>query len=204
MKKVLFVLMFVSIAMSAQKVKVVKGDYGFLKGQTAVNVEFVYDNLKVMKENLTDEEYVKERSNELNEKSKGKGDTWAKKWYSSRDNAFEPKFIELINVVLVKQKREIDFQEGLTDAKYTLVVDLVWVYPGYNVMVSKKGAKVSTVLKFVETANRENVVLEMTSENAPGDVFGGSFSNEDRIAEGYAKTGKTLAVNIAKALKKMK
>ncbi|MFM9460114.1 hypothetical protein ACLHWR_12530 [Flavobacterium psychrophilum] len=79
-----------------------------------------------------------------------------------------------------------------------MIVDLEWVYPGYNVVMAKKGAKVSTVLKFVETTNRNNVVLAIKSDEAPGDVFGGSFSNEDRIAEGFAKTGKSLAKLILK------
>lgn len=89
----------------------------------------------------------------------------------------------------------------MSSAKYTLIVDVVWMYPGYNVVMAKKGAKVTTVLRFVETANRSNVVLELSSENAPGDVFGGSFSNEDRIREGFAKTGKTLAQLILKNVK---
>ena len=111
---------------------------------------------------------------------------------------FQPKFLELINIVLSKEKQDVSFQEDLKQAKYTLIVDAVWVYPGYNVMVMKKGAKVSTVLRFVETLNRSNVLLEISSKKAPGDIFGGSFSNEDRIAEGYAKTGKSLAKMIFK------
>ncbi|MGJ8744063.1 hypothetical protein [Polaribacter sp.] len=62
----------------------------------------------------------------------------------------------------------------------------------------RQPAKLSTLLTFVETENRENVVLELSSTNAPGNRFGGTFSNEDRIGEGYAKTGKTLAKKIAK------
>ncbi len=62
----------------------------------------------------------------------------------------------------------------------------------------KQPAKVSTNLKFVETANKSNVLLEITSEEAPGDQWGSNFSNESRIGEGYAKTAKSLAKLIAK------
>ncbi|MQP25702.1 hypothetical protein GFJ94_11570 [Flavobacterium sp. LMO8] len=185
----------------AQKVKIEKGDFKFLAGQTEVNVEFDYSNLKLMKENLTESQYVAERTAELNKKAKGNGDSWAKKWEASKQLAWQPKFTELVNVVLSKKKKNISFQEGLSTAKYTLIVDVVWMYPGYNVVMAKKGAKVTTVLKFVETANKSNVLAEISSENAPGDVFGGSFSNEDRIREGFAKTGKTLAGLILKDLK---
>jgi hypothetical protein len=199
MKKVLVLaVLFVSSIMAAQDMEVTKGDFNFLKDQKEINVEFLYSNLKLLKENKTDAQYVAERSAELNEKAKGTGTAWSKKWYSSRDLSFEPKFLELANVVLTKEKKDLSFQEDLKDAKYTLIVDLVWVYPGYNVVMAKKGAKVSTVLKFVETTNKNNVVLEIKSDEAPGDVFGGSFSNEDRIAEGFAKTGKSLAKLILK------
>jgi hypothetical protein len=62
----------------------------------------------------------------------------------------------------------------------------------------KQPAKVSTLLKFVETNNKENVLLEVSSENAPGDQWGSSFNNEDRLGEGYAKTGKSFAKLILK------
>lgn len=197
-KLVVIAVLFVSSFVSAQDMEVVKGDFGFLNGQKEINVEFKYDNLKLMEDNLSDDKYVADRSSELNEKGKGTGDTWKKKWYASRELAFQPKFLELLNIVLSKENQNVSFQEGLKQAKYTLIVDLVWVYPGYNVMVMKKGAKVSTVLRFVETANRNNILLEINSEKAPGDIFGGSFSNEDRIAEGFAKTGKSLAKMLLK------
>ena len=197
-KLVALAVFFVSSFVSAQDMEVVKGDFGFLNGQKEINVEFKYDNLKLMEDNLTDDKYVANRSSELNEKGKGTGDIWKKKWYASRELSFQPKFLELINIVLSKEKQDVSFQEDLKQAKYTLIVDAIWVYPGYNVMVMKKGAKVSTVLRFVETGNRSNVLLEISSEKAPGDIFGGSFSNEDRIAEGYAKTGKSLAKMLLK------
>ena len=57
----------------------------------------------------------------------------------------------------------------------------------------KQPAKVTTNLKFVETANKSKVLLEINSEEAPGDQWGNTFSNETRIGEGYAKTAKSLS-----------
>ncbi|MBE0390689.1 hypothetical protein HNQ02_001555 [Flavobacterium sp. 7E] len=193
MKKSLLLLLLVSTVITAQKMKVVKGDYAALKDQKEFNVEFTYENLKLMKDNLTNDQYVSERVADLNGKNNGVGDAWKTKWYSSRELSFEPKFLELVNIVLSKKGKEIVFKKDLNQAKYTLIVDAKWIYPGYNVVMVKKGAKVSTILRFVETANKSNVVLEISSDEAPGDIFGGSFSNEDRISEGYAKTGKSLA-----------
>lgn len=203
MKKVLVLaVLFISTMMTAQKMKVVKGDYGFLKGQTALNIEFDYSNLKLMKENKTEAQYIDDRVKDLNDKNKGVGDIWKKKWLGSREAIWNPKFLELVNVVLVKKKKDLTFQEGLTTAKYTLIVDVAWIFPGWDAMVMKQPAKVSTNLKFVETANKSNVLLEIYSEHAPGDQWGNNFSNESRIGEGFAKTGKSLAGLILKNSKK--
>jgi hypothetical protein len=192
-KQVTLIVALVVIAFSyGQKMKVVNGGFDFIKDQKEVNVEFVYDNLTLYKDNRSNQQYVEERTAELEEKSRGRGKAWGKKWESSKELIYQPKFLELVNKYL-SNKKGIYFSEELPEAKYTLIVDVVWIYPGYNVGVMRKGAKLSTNLKFVETANRENVVLEMTAKNAPGDRYGGSFSNEDRIGEGFAKTGKTLA-----------
>lgn len=197
-KLVLFSFALLTITLGyAQKMKVVEGGFDFIKDQKEINVEFVYDNMKILKKNLTNEQYMEEHAAELEEKTRGKGERWKKTWIGSRETIYAPKFLELMNRYLEK-KKGVYFAENLKDAKYTLIVETVWVYPGWNAAVMRQPAKVSTVLKFVETANRENVVLEIKSKHAPGNKFGGTFSNEDRLGEGYAKTGKSLAKLILK------
>lgn len=202
MKKLFaFAVLLVSTFMTAQNIDVVKGDYTFLNDQKEINVEFDYSKLALMKENKTETQYIDDRQAELNEKTKGVGDIWKKKWVGAKEMIWNPKFLELVNIVLAKKKKEISFQEGLTNAKYTLIVQAVWIYPGWDVMMMKQPAKVTTNLKFVETANKANVVLEISSENAPGDQWGNNFSNESRIGEGFAKTGKSLAGLVIKNTK---
>jgi hypothetical protein len=201
MKKILMLTLLVTSSLTmAQKTKIESGDFKFLAGVNEVNVEFDYSNLKLMKENLTEEQYVANRTTELNEK-KGVGDIWKKKWQGSKEMIWNPKFLELINVVSSKEKTNISFQENLSSAKYTLIVEVVWIYPGWDAGVMKQPAKVTTNLKIVETANRSNVLVVMSSENAPGDQWGNNYSNENRIGEGFAKTAKTLAKIIAKQIK---
>lgn len=181
----------------SQKMKIESGDFSFIKNQKEINVEFVYDDMTLYKDHKTNEEYMKERSTKLEEKSRGTGKAWEKLWISSREITYAPKFLELINKY-IKKKGETHFSREALKSKYTLIVNSIWLYPGYNVGVMKKGAKLTTKLTFVETDNRDNVVLSINAKNAPGDVFGGSYSNEHRIGEAYAKTGKTLAGLILK------
>ncbi len=202
MKKVVVALVFfASSMMIAQKMEVEKGDFAFLNGQTTVNVEFDYSKLTLMKENKTEAQYISERAADLNEKNKGVGDVWKKKWEGAKTAIWNPKFLELVNIVLAKKDKNLSFQEDLTSAKYTLIVQATWIFPGWDAMVMKQPAKVSTTLKFVETANRSNVVLEISTKEAPGDQWGNNFSNESRIGEGFAKTGKSLAGYIIKNTK---
>lgn len=194
MKK-LFVLalMIAAPAAFAQDMDVVKGDFGFLAGQKEINVEFDYSKMTMMKENKSEAQYIEERAKDLNEKSKGNGEVWKKKWQGAREGIWQPKFLELVNIVLNKDKKDVQFQEGLSSAKYTLIVEVVWIFPGWDVYMMKQAAKVTTNLKFVETANKGNVLLEISSKEAPGDQWGSQFSNETRIGEGFAKTGKSLS-----------
>jgi hypothetical protein len=199
MKKVMMIaILFISCTMRSQDMTVVQGDFGFLKDQKEINVEFDYSKLTLMKENKSEAQYVEDRTKELNEKTKGIGDIWKKKWNPSKELIWNPKFLELINVVLLKDKKEVSFQEDLTAAKYTLIVEAVWIYPGWDAGIMKQPAKISTRLLFVETNNKDNVLLEIKSENAPGDQWGNNYSNESRIGEGFAKTAKSLAKMILK------
>lgn len=201
MKKiVLLALLFASTLGFAQDIDVKKGDFKFLSGQKELNVEFTYDNVKLLKENLTNAEYVSERVADLNKKSKGNGDAWKKRWDASPQMIWNPKFIELLSKYYGNEKN-VTVQEGLNDAKYTLLVDVVWLYPGWDAAVMKQPAKVSTVLRFVETANKSNVLLEIETDKAPGDQWGSNFSNESRIGEGFAKTAKSIAKMMVKKTK---
>lgn len=201
MKKFLFAaLLFASVTGFAQDVKIKKGDFSFLKDQKELNVEFDYSHLKLMKENLTEAQYVEKRVNDLNEKDKGNGNIWKKKWVAAPQMIWNPKFLELLTKTYGKEK-DVTIEEGLATAKYTLIVDAVWIYPGWDAAIMKQPAKVSTVLRFVETSNKSNVIMEIETEEAPGDQWGSNFSNESRIGEGFAKTAKTIGKMIVKKLK---
>ena len=194
MKKLFLLAAMIAAPMAfAQDMDVVKGDFGFLAGQKEINVEFDYSKLTMMKDKKTEAQYMDERAEDLNKKAKGNGEVWKKKWAGAKEGIWQPKFIELVNTVLSKDKKDVSFQEGLSNAKYTVMVEAVWIFPGWDVAMMKQPAKVSLTYKFVETNNKGNVLLEIKSEEAPGDQYGSNFSNESRIGEGFAKSGKSLA-----------
>lgn len=200
MKKLLFLLVMMPTLIFAQKIKVISGNYDFLKDQNELNVEFNYDGMTFYNEKISEEEYIKRRVEDIGKnKGNAEADIWKKDWEHSKTNAFPGKFFTSMN-------KNTSLKSGsYPNAKYTLIMTTTWIYPGWFAAVMKQHGKVSSNLKFVETANRSNVLLEINSDKAPADLnWVGIPNNNDRIAEGYAKTGKTLAKLIAsKANKKL-
>ncbi|AXB56002.1 hypothetical protein [Flavobacterium fluviale] len=192
MKKLIIACLFISGAVFAQDMNIVKGNFDFLKDQKEINTEFDYSNFTMMKENKPESQYVEEHIADLDKKAKGNGNLWHKRWIVAKDQIWTPKFLEIGNIVMTKAGKEVNFQEGL-NTPYTLIVQTVWIYPGWDAGIMKQPAKVTTNLKFVETANKSNVLLEISSVDAPGDQWGSNFNNETRIGEGYAKTAKSLS-----------
>ena len=192
MKKLIFTVFLISATAFAQDMNVVKGNFDFLKDQKEINTVFDYSSFTMMKEKKSEAQYIQEHKADLDQKAKGNGNLWEKRWVVAKEQLWTPKFLEIGNIVLSKAGKDVNFQEGL-NTPYTLIVQTVWIYPGWDAGIMKQPAKVTTNLKFVETANKSNVLLEITSEDAPGDQWGSNFSNETRIGEGYAKTAKSLS-----------
>lgn len=186
---VVSVFLLSSITVNAQKIKLVKGNFSQLKGQSSLNVEYVYEVKTVGK--MTEEEYIKKKTDEYNAKVHGKGDNWAKTWKTDRTNRYQPKFEELMN----KYLNEVGITVGSDEkAKYTVVITTTMMEPGYNVYVSKKPALINVNISFVETANRSADIATVTIEKSPGSQFSGTdYDAGVRIAESYAKAGKELA-----------
>jgi hypothetical protein len=183
----------------AQRVDLRSGDVGVLSGQKTVNVEYDYSEFGVGKF-ATEQEYLDKKSAEYNAKEAGKGDAWKKAWVEDRKARYEPKFEELFNKGL--EDKGITAVKARPDAQYTLIVKTKFIEPGFNVGVMRKNAYVDFEVDLVESANKSNKVAEIGMRNVPGGQFGGfDFDTGVRIAESYAKAGKSLAAFLDKKLK---
>ncbi|SFN71513.1 hypothetical protein SAMN05421594_3894 [Chryseobacterium oleae] len=199
MKKLLLLLLVaVSTVAMAQKFKIKSGDAKFLKGTETVNVVFDYSEMKLLKENYTEAEYIPRRIEELNKKTEGSGEIWKKQWERVKEELWNPKFITIFNKVLSKENINTKLKEN-AQSPYALMVKVKWVYPGWDAGIMKQPAKVTTQLTFVETDSKK-VMFDIESVDAPGDQWGSNFNNETRVGEGFAKTGKTLAQRMERDL----
>jgi hypothetical protein len=197
LKTVLVALVLLSVtAIQAQKIKVTEGDLSFLKGQTQILLEYDYSEMGVGKFDK-EADYIAKKVPEYNEAEAGKGDQWAKNWVNDREARFQPKFEELLSNYTAKAK--CNFATTNNDAKYTLILKTTFTEPGFNIGIMRKDAMINVEVIFVETANKDNKVAVMTMTNCPGSTFGGyDFDTGLRIAEAYAKCGKSLGAYLYK------
>ncbi|WP_336515383.1 hypothetical protein [Pollutibacter soli] len=201
MKKVLSVmtgfLLFAAASTQAQKLKLVEGDLSVLENETALNIQFSYDNMSVGKFDK-ESEYIAKKTEEYNKKEPGRGDNWAKNWVLDRKDKFEPKFNELFE----REFEKTITYNSKTPAKYTLIFRTIFTEPGFNVGVMRKNAQIDAEVLVVETANPAKVIAKIKVDNALGRTFGGyDFDTGGRIMECYADAGKALGKYFRKSTK---
>ncbi len=196
-KTVLLSLLVMCSFLFGQKMKVESGNYDFLKGVTDLKVTFDFSHAKFYNENMDENQYISKRFSDI-EKDKGKeeAEKWKKDWEYSKNTSFVDKFLTSFN-------KSIDIKASTdSNSQYTLNVKTIWIYPGWFGGVMSQPAKVSTILTFTETNNPSTVLLQISSEKAPGDGnFIGVANNNDRISEGYAKTAKSLVRKISSRIR---
>ncbi len=191
MKHILFVfLVSISFTSLAQKVKLTMGTLEPLKGEKVIITEFVYDDMRVGKDGLTEAAYIKRKKNDYDSKEQGRGDKWEKAWYADRKERFEPQFIELF------EKHGKVLTSG--ESKYKLIFRTTMTEPGWNVGVMRAAARIDAEVWFVEVDNPSNVIAKLVVTNAPGrDAMGYDFDTGYRIQEAYAKSGKEVGKLLA-------
>lgn len=182
-------LFFVSPAL-AQQVDLNKGDLSILKGEKTINIEFTFDKTTVGDDGK-EAEYIKRKTQEYNEKEKGSGEIWARKWEEDKQDKFPPKFIlGFTNMSKMTVSK---------DAKYTLIFNTKAIEPGYQVGVTKRNAGIDGTVTIVETANPAKKLIVLSVER-PGENKwrGAAFDAGSRIADAYYLSGQKVGKFIAK------
>ncbi len=199
MKKIILIpvlMLLFALAVNAQKISIEKGKWSDLIGQTSFKLEYNYDNLAVGKF-ANEQAYIDEKKADYTKKDPAKAEEWYNGWKAAREKYYHPKFEELIN-----KTSKASVSPANKDAKYTLIVKVTFIEPGYNVGVAKKPAYTNFEYIFVETANPSNIILKLVQKKVPGSQVGGyDFDASTRIAESFAKGGKMLGGLMAKSLK---
>ncbi|MGC3948610.1 MAG: hypothetical protein QM762_29610 [Chryseolinea sp.] len=195
MKKTLLILMVaLTSAAYAQKIKLVEGDLSVLKDQKGVKTIFSYDDMSVGKF-PKEADYIAKKKGDYNAKEPGSGDKWEKAWFDDRKERFEPKFRELF-------AEYSSMSTVAEDAPYTLIFKTTKTEPGWNVGVTRAPAYIDGEAWIVKSDSPDKAIAKITITKSPGrDVFGYDFETGARLQESYAKAGKELGAFIKKGAK---
>jgi hypothetical protein len=78
----------------AQRVKVITGDYNFLKDQKFIKVVFKFEGVTFAKKKITEEQYIDERMQEIEKRAgKKEAEKWKNDWEFSKSKTFQDKFL---------------------------------------------------------------------------------------------------------------
>jgi hypothetical protein len=209
--KLLAIALVIAVAgtATAQKTNITTGDFSELKGQTEVNLVFKYDKLECVggapfsKKPKPEADWLSEMKGKKNEKEAGSGDAWEKRWHDAKTSAFEPNF----EVKMTEMWKGTSVKRGSENAKYTLIIHILYTDPGFSIGISSADAWLSAAIDVVETGT-ENVNSSLTMERIKGasatkgipgmpiDVGGMTF--EKRLGESYEKMAKSLYNKVLK------
>lgn len=193
MKKIilLFVASFLMLSFSqAQKIKVTDGDLSFFKDLAEMSVVFEYpEDIKVGK--MSQQAYIDKKMAEKEEKEAGSGEKWKEAYFADRSDHYEPMFIELFD----KYTKDLYIQQDDPDYKYTMIVKTTFMEPGFNVGIHAKKAAIDLEIKFIETANPDNILGTIKVSKSPGTAH---YDQGLRVGESYAKAAKELGKLIQK------
>jgi hypothetical protein len=184
----------------SRMVTLTSGTVDFLKQEKQVNLEYVYDGMRVGKFDK-EVDFVAEKIAEYNKKEAGRGERWHKSWISDRTERFQPKFQDLLSRYWSEKKNGPQVG-SFKDAKYTLILKTTMTDTGWNVGVMRRPAYINAQAIFVETQNRSNVLAVLTITKSPGNTtWGNDYDTGERMQESYAKAGKELGAFLSKKIK---
>ena len=191
--KLLTACLMVLFASSAFAQNLKSGNLGFLKGQKTINIIYAYDNMKVGRG--TEEEYIAKKVADYNKDKPGRGDEWKKNWTAAREMFYQPKFEELFN----KRVEEKGLQAGkYPTATYTMIVRTTFTEPGYNIGISRMPSYTNIEVAFVKTGTQTEEAVVAITKSPGAAAMGFDYDAGSRIAESYAKAGKSLGAFLEK------
>jgi hypothetical protein len=197
----IYLLLFIGVSsiINAQRFDILSGSLEKIKGISEYNVTFDYKDLQVngfdSEEAYLKEKIQKRKNYDEGKDLKGKAEKFEKTWYEDRQNKYEPAFINYFNQRFENEK--IKAAKNL-DAKYTMNIKTLWVYPGYE-LANVEPAKISAIITILETANPSHILVAIQFDKSIG-IVKDYRQQGDRIAGAYEKLAKNLTMQMKRFL----
>jgi hypothetical protein len=179
MKKALLILLVgLTSAAYAQKIKLVEGDLSVLKDQKGLKMIFSYDDMSVGKF-PKEADYIAKKKADYNAKEPGSGDKWEKTWIDDRKDRFEPQFRDSFS-------KFADMSTVVEDAPYTLIFKTTKTEPGWNIGITRAPAYIDGEAWIVKSDTPDKAIAKVMITKSPGnDIFGVDFETGARLQQSY-------------------
>ena len=190
-------LMFLSVGslVFAQRFDIQQGGLKNLKGISQYHVAFDYNDIKIHGFE-SEEAYLRDKM-QKREKVAGKAEKFREDWFTYRTQLYEPAFISYFN----KSFKKGEIQVGsLPEAKYTMTIKTLWVYPGYNAGTAIEPAKITALVTITETQNPDNVLVKILFDKSIGLEHDLGNTIGDRISWAYEKIARNLSLQLKRFL----
>ncbi len=189
MKRLLVFAIMVSMIFMAQAQKV-KGDLAPLKGQSKVNVEFVYDG--VTYDGDSEAKFFKDNSD------RDDFEQWKQNWTSRfREDLWEASFLEDLNEEV--KALNIDFGEQ-AGATYTMIVKMVDIDPGSFAGPFSVPCRLTGDISFVTTGSSDSFAT-ISFTKIQGNGYQMSPIIEHRVKFAFEELGETIGEILKKKVK---
>ena len=189
---VVFILISIVFTSCGPHVMLKSGErkLSYMRAEKSICLVFDYSNMSVG-EYEKEESYVSKKVEKKNKKEPGSGNDWKEKWYGQRKSIFEPKFETLINKYV--NEKNLYISRDNKNTNYTIIVQVTFMEPGFNIGIMSKPAEINTKIMFVKSDKSDNPISVFEINKIRGrDVAGYDFAVSARLAESYAKCGKML------------
>ena len=190
----------------AQHIKINKKNLTFLKNEKTVNVVFNYDNHTRGGNHISEIEYIEKRKNRQLFHKKDP-ETWHTYYQNSKNIHWKDAYVNTLNQYLNKYQAPQFVLHSNLKPNFTMLVNVVWIYSGYDIGVAKSPAKLTLVIELFD--NSTNQILETIhikkalGENTDHDNES-KFSNLRLVQNAFKKAGFKLAITFHRVLQKKK
>lgn len=186
-----------SVAVYAQrKVTLTEGDIKSLKGQSTIQIGFTYDSMLV--ETTQEEQFVRAKKAELEQKQAGLGARWEKAWTEDRKWKLEPAFKNMFARTLKVST--------IGKAQYTIMFRTTRTVPGWNfgVALVQQESIIDGEALLYDNSDPTKILakLSLKEMDGRGTVAQHAWETGDQIAKAYETAGRELALFIKSNMKK--
>lgn len=187
MKPFLLVYLFMtSVALLGQKFITAEGSLKNLQGIEEYKVVFEYSPHLKVSENKTEKDFLEYQYAKREKKAIGWGQEFKRLWFENRINRYEPLFISEFNDFKIK-KRHITISPDSHTSDYTMVITVLFIYPGYDVTVWEEKAKLRAKFTIYETTAPSEVLYSTETVEIHGKPGGEEF---ERVMTAYGELGR--------------